>query len=142
MYEVSKSVKRGGEWDSMFLGFDDLFNSMGLNRVTQTNHYPPTDIWTEGSKTYVQLAIAGFEKENVKVSVEDNTLKVSGVIEKATVSKDKKYHASGISKKSFDRVFALNENTEVESADIVNGLLTIVVNSKPVQKNVKNIEVK
>ena len=129
------------QFEDMFLGFDNLFDSMGLNRVNSS--YPPTDIWIESSgKTYVQLAVAGFKKENINVEVQDNSLKISGIAEKINNSKDKKYHSTGISRKSFERVFILADSADVESAEIVDGMLTVVINSVPVTKNVKKIEVK
>ena len=109
---------------SAFVGFDHLFDE--LDRVTRhaNESYPPHNIvkLTDDSKEYlIELAVAGFEKGEVNVEVNDRTLTVSG----EHVVKGREYIHKGISTKKFTRNFRLSEYVEVAGADMKDGILSI-----------------
>ena len=109
---------------SAFVGFDHLFNE--LDRVTRhaQDSYPPHNIvkLTDDSKEYlIELAVAGFSKDEVQVEVNDRTLTVRG----EHVVKGREYIHKGISTKKFTRDFRLSEYGEVAGADMKDGILSI-----------------
>jgi molecular chaperone IbpA len=107
---------------SSFVGFDHLFNE--LEHVTRhaQDHYPPHNIIKTGDTDYlIELAVAGFSKDELNVEVKDRTLTVTG----EHVSKGREYIHRGISTKKFKRTFRLSEHVQVHGADLVDGVLSI-----------------
>jgi molecular chaperone IbpA len=88
----------------------------------------------------VSLAVAGFSKDDIEVSVEDGTLKIVGEIVEVT---DAEVLHKGIAARKFTRSFALGEYMEVSNASIENGMLNIkVVRDIPEEKKPKVIKIK
>ena len=85
------------------------------------------------------MALAGIKKDEIDVSVENDTLKISGKGENEDMSK---YTWHGISKRSFNRLYRLAEGSEVESANLTDGLLKISINIPKKESLIKRIEVK
>jgi molecular chaperone IbpA len=107
---------------SSFVGFDHLFNE--LEHVTRhaQDHYPPHNILKTGDTDYlIELAVAGFNRDELNVEVKDRTLTVTGEHE----SKGREYIHRGISTKKFKRTFRLSEHVNVNGADLVDGVLSI-----------------
>ena len=107
---------------SSFVGFDHLFNELEWTAKHAQDHYPPHNIIKQGDEQYlIELAIAGFTKEEISVEVKDRTLTVKG----EHVSKGREFIHRGISTKKFKRTFRLSEYVEVHGADLVDGVLAI-----------------
>ena len=107
---------------SSFVGFDHLFNE--LEHVTRhaQDHYPPHNILKTGDTDYlIELAVAGFSRDELNVEVKDRTLTVTGEHK----SKGREYIHRGISTKKFKRTFRLSEHVNVNGADLVDGVLSI-----------------
>ena len=107
---------------SSFVGFDHLFNE--LDHVTRhaNDHYPPHNILKTGETDYlIELAVAGFGKDELTIEVKDRTLTITG----EHVSKGREYIHRGISTKKFKRTFRLSEHVQVHGADIQDGILAI-----------------
>ena len=106
-------------YDSIFDHFNNMFESSGL----QTN-YPPYDIIKHSDTKYdVQVALAGYGKDEIEVEVKENTLSIKSVKQ----DKDDKIEVlhRGISKRYFERHFTLADDVKVNNAQLKNGLLTI-----------------
>jgi len=107
---------------SSFVGFDHLFNELEFTAKHAQDHYPPHNIIRETDEEYlIELAIAGFTKDEITVEVKDRTLTVTG----EHVSKGRKFIHRGISTKKFKRTFRLSEHVKVNGADIQDGILAI-----------------
>ena len=110
---------------SSFVGFDRIWNELDTaltNSVDQTNVFPRHNIVKQSDESYlIELALAGYEHDDLSVEVEEGLLVISG--EKA--DDDVEYLHKGISTKKFRRTFRLNENVVVKDAEFVNGLLSI-----------------
>ena len=109
---------------SAFVGFDHLFDE--LDRVArQANEtYPPHNIvkLTDDSQEYlIELAVAGFEEDEIDVEVDDRTLTIRGEHK----VKGREYIHKGISTKKFARTFRLSEYVQVAGADLKAGILSI-----------------
>ena len=107
---------------SSFVGFDHLFNELEWTAKHAQDHYPPHNIIKAGDQEYlIELAIAGFTKDEITVEVKDRTLTVTG----EHVSKGREFIHRGISTKKFKRTFRLSEHVNVNGADIQDGILAI-----------------
>lgn len=107
---------------SSFVGFDHMLNE--LDHITQhaNDHYPPHNIIKTGESHYlIELAVAGFTRDEISVSVKDRTLTVEG----DHISRGREFIHRGISTKKFRRVFRLSEHVQVHGADLVDGILAI-----------------
>ena len=126
-----------------FVGFDRIWNELDTaltNSVDNTNVFPRHNIVKQSEESYlIELALAGYSKEDLKVELEDGLLVISG--EKA--DDDVEYLHKGISTKKFRRTFRLNENVEVKDANFVDGLLTIeLAHIVPEEKQPLQIEIR
>jgi molecular chaperone IbpA len=124
--------------DPFFIGWDTNFAKM------QSSHsnYPIYDLVKFDNGAYgISLAIAGFTRDDIKVSVENNTLKIEGTVHGERW--DGEYVHEGIAKRSFERTFSLGEYMEVSSAEMQDGLLHILVEKNvPEEKKPKTIKIK
>jgi len=107
---------------SSFVGFDHLFKELEFTAQHANDHYPPHNIIKTGDQDYlIELAIAGFSKDEISVEVKDRTLTVTGEHK----SKGREFIHRGISTKKFKRTFRLSEHVNVNGADIQDGILAI-----------------
>lgn len=105
-----------------FIGFDHLLNELDHVAKHANDHYPPHNIIKTGETDYlIELAVAGFSREELTVEVKDRTLTVSG----EHVSRGREFIHRGISTKKFKRTFRLSEHVHVNGADLKDGILSI-----------------
>ena len=118
------------DWETYapyMIGFDNEINR--INRLAAFasggTNYPPYNIITgSDNRTILEVALAGFSKEDIEVATEENILTISCYPkEKEAV----KYTHKGIAARSFSKSWQLGEDTEVESVDYKDGMLTISV---------------
>ena len=106
------------------VGYDKLFDNLSRyvdNNVSSTG-FPPYNIRKEGDYHYViEMALAGFSKEDIEVEVADGTLSVRS--DKKDDVADNLYR--GISFRKFNRKFTLSDDIVVNDAALDNGMLTI-----------------
>ena len=107
-------------------------NSIGINddyldrffNVTHTSNYPPFNlIQINNVESRLEVALAGFKKDDVKVYTEYGKLHVEGKQEDKET--DGEFVHKGLALRSFDRQWTLADDTEVRSVSFDNGLLTI-----------------
>ena len=124
------------------VGYDKIFDNLSRyvdNSVTSTG-FPPYNIRKEGEYNYViEMALAGFSKEDIEVEVADGTLSVRS--DKKDDAADNLYR--GISFRKFNRKFTLSDDIVVNDASLDNGMLTINLERVvPEEKKPRLIEVK
>ena len=108
------------------IGFDTMFDQMERRFANQvSNNYPPFNIlkWNE-DQYEIQIAITGFEKEEIRVEVERNQLSVFGESKEMSLG-DAMYLHRGLATRDFEKTFTLAEHMEVKLAEIRNGMLRI-----------------
>ena len=124
------------------VGFDRMFNNLNryVDNNMQSTGYPPYNIRKEGDYSYViEMALAGFGKEDIEVEVAESTLSVRS--DKKNDDDDTVYR--GISYRRFDRKFTLADDIVVSGASLDNGMLTINLERiVPEEKKPRLIEVK
>ena len=113
----------------------DMFNRMlGMNNLVavlnnisyEDNKYPPHNVYKDGDNYVVEVALAGWEEEDISVIVENLELTIKG--EKQDSDTPPKHMAyKGISTKNFSKKFVLAPHYVVTDATFKNGLLTIEV---------------
>ena len=107
------------------VGFDRIFDNLSRyvdNNATSTG-FPPYNIRKEGDYNYViEMALAGFGKEDIEVEVADGTLSVRSVKEK---SEDDSTVYRGISSRRFERKFTMADDIVVNDAKLENGMLLV-----------------
>ena len=127
--------------DPFFIGFNR--NLTNLNNIYKTNNhsYPPYDLIRLDEDTYrLSLAVAGFTKDNIDLSVDNGTLIIKGEI---TDTIDAEVVHKGIAGRKFVRSFALGEYMEVTGAELKDGMLHINVDRiVPEEKKPKTIKIK
>ena len=128
--------------DPFFIGFNGMVDR--LNSVhTMASHqsYPPYNIVKVEDDTFrVDLALAGFDKKDVDVTVDNGTLVIKGEV---ATDDDSEAVYKGIAARKFTRTFALGEYMEVTAAELKNGLLSVTVEKiVPEDKKPKTIKIK
>ena len=109
-------------FDSVFDHFESLFNE---SPSLHTN-YPPYDILKTDEHSYViELAVAGFSKEDISVTVENGVLTVESDREGNTASSGQEIIHRGISKRYFKKSFSISDDVEIRGAELKDGLLRI-----------------
>jgi len=108
------------------IGFDTMFDQMERRYGNSVNNnYPPHNILRLGDNDYaIQLAVTGFAKSEINVTVEDNVLIVKGE-SMTTDYEPEQYLHRGLATRDFSKEFPLAEHIEVSGAEIANGMLTI-----------------
>ncbi len=109
------------------VGFDRLLNAFtDLEKTTAENKatsYPPYNILKLGEHDYaIELAVAGFKRDEIEITVEDQKLTVVG---KADQQRAAEYLHRGIATRDFTHHFTLAETVVVRNADMQDGLLVI-----------------
>ena len=127
--------------DPFFIGFNRELGRLNTAHKTNSQTYPPYDLLKLDEDTYrISLAVAGFSREDINISVDNGTLIIKGelveVIDAEVVHK-------GIAGRKFVRSFALGEYMEVTGAEMKDGMLHINVDRIiPEDKKPKTIEIK
>jgi molecular chaperone IbpA len=133
------------DFDKVFVGFDDQFNRMAKMHDDLTKsipNYPPYNIKKTGDNTYViELAIAGFAKQDIEIELADSKMIVKGNVQNN--DQEDTFLFKGIANRAFTRTFALDDHIEVQDAAMMNGMLKVFLERIiPEHKKPKKIEVK
>ena len=110
---------------NLTVGFDDIFDQLSSmsKYVNDIPNYPPYNIKKVGKDKYqLDMALAGFSKDDVKVETNDNTLTISA---SSSDKEDDSYVHKGIAKRAFKRQWTLVEHLEVQDAKLKDGVLTV-----------------
>jgi len=110
---------------SHFIGFDHIWNDISrLSEMSDNKLYPPHNVVKKDETHFsVELALAGYSKDDLSVEVKDGILVVTGG--KTEGEQEREYLHRGISAKKFTRTFRLSEHVVVDGADFKDGLLVI-----------------
>ena len=128
--------------DPFFIGIDrELSRFRSTSELAAKQSYPPYDLVRVDDDNYIlKLAVAGFAKQEIDISVSNGTLSISGEVESDDESE---YLHKGIAMRKFTRTFALGEYMEVVDAEINNGLLYVTVRREvPEEKKPRQITIK
>lgn len=124
------------------VGFDRILDLLDDSlRYQPENNYPPYNIMRTGENSYrITLAAAGFKPDQISVTVQQNTLIVTG---RESENPDRDYLHRGIAARPFERRFGLADFVEVKDARFEDGLLQIELGLElPEAMKPKRIEVR
>ena len=111
------------------VGFDRVFDQLervrgDLEGRTALTKYPPYNIVKLSDDEFsIEMAIAGFSKEDLDVEIKENILSVKG--SKTEEDGKRSFVHKGIGGRSFERHFTLADHVEVVDGDLVDGILVI-----------------
>lgn len=110
--------------------------------VTDAIKYPPHNVVqkTEGS-VFVEIAVAGFKKEEIKVTVDNGHLVVTGSRQNIEDENKFRYIHKGIAARPFELKTKILEGSKVKSAKIVDGILSIEVAYEVQEKKTETIDI-
>ena len=118
--ELMKVIRQNG------IGMDDYLDRF-FNESPQTSNYPPYNlIQLNNHESKLEIALAGFKKDELKVYTEFGKLYVKG--KKETAETDGEFVHKGLAQRSFERVWTVSDDTKVGSVKFEDGLLTVQLN--------------
>ena len=132
------------DFDKVFVGFDDQVQKMVKIHDDLTKNvpnYPPYNIKKTEDNTYViEVAVAGFAKQDIAIELADNKMIIKGNVKN---DEPENFLFKGIANRAFTRAFALEDQIEVKDAEMFNGMLKIFLERIiPEHKKPKKIEVR
>jgi len=128
----------------LLLGFDEI--ERVLERVAKSGNdgYPPYNIERipsqAGDRLRITLAVAGFTRDQLSVTVEDNQLVIRGQ-QSTEEDRDREFLHRGIAARQFQRSFVLAEGIEIIGATLADGLLAIDLARPEPERTVRTIEI-
>ena len=122
------------------IGFDSFFDTLDSITGTDVKGYPHYNIKKlDDNKWSIELALAGFSKDDIEIEVKDNVMIINGELKE----ENNEYVYKGISSRKFSKSFTLAEFTECESATMENGILSIILEKNiPEEKKPQKVKIK
>ena len=148
---TNKALSIFNQLRPLSVGFDDMFDHFESMFDVPTVNYPPYNLVKTGTHKFdIEIALAGFNKKDIDVSVENGLLtiesKVKSVVNDsvgADAKKDEEMIHKGISKRYFKRSFTIADDVEVKGAELKDGLLKVSMEKIiPDAKKLKTISIK
>ena len=115
--ELMKVIRQNG------IGMDDYLDRF-FNSPMQTSNYPPYNlVQLNNHESRLEIALAGFKKDEVKVYTEFGKRYVEGKKEESEIVGE--FVHKGLAQRSFERVWQITDDTEIRSVGFEDGLLTV-----------------
>lgn len=116
-HDLSQMLQR---LNSLTVGFSPLFSDLQEIGIS----YPPHNIYeTSPTETIIELAVAGFKKDEIQISVKNRMVLITG--SKPDQGTNESYQYKGLAYRAFTKKIQLAEFYEIESAKLEDGILTI-----------------
>ena len=117
------NLARWETYSPVQFGLEDMFRRLDAFQDSSTSNYPPYNIVRIDDVTQqLEIALAGFSREEIEVAVEKDVLSVS-TNQKETDNRE--YSHKGLARRTFARNWQLSDDTVVENVTYVDGLLSI-----------------
>lgn len=129
----------------LLLGFEEIERILDQVAKKSGDGYPPYNIeripaeTEKGEIIRITLAVAGFTKDQIEITIEDSQLFIRG---KQTEDGSAQFLHRGIAARQFQRTFVLAEGIEVLGADLENGLLSINLARPEPERLLRRIEIR
>ena len=108
------------------IGLDDYFDRFFNSDFPQSNYPPYNLIQLNNHESTLEIALAGFKKDELRVFTEFGKLHVEGSKEESKV--DGSFIHQGLAQRSFQRVWTITDDTKIGSVKFEDGLLTVQLN--------------
>lgn len=108
------------------IGFDDLADRLhNIQTINSNSNYPPYNIVKRSSENWsIELAVAGFTRDELNIELADGVLTVSAKSEQ-DANEEWEYIHRGLAKRAFTRKWTLADDVVVHNASLENGVLSI-----------------
>lgn len=141
---LASLLSDGEKW---MVGFDDVFNRLverWEDGFDGFHEYPASNIRKMSDDHYrIEISVAGFRKEDLKIELEDETLVVHGKTREESKEEKEDYLQRGIKARSFQQSFQLTEHDRVLDATLRNGILEIDIKREaPVPKRRMAVQIR
>lgn len=126
------------------IGFENLNRLVDLaTRDAAAEAFPPYNIEKVAQDAYrISMAVAGFSREELDLTVQENTLIITGRAAPEGDGEKREYLHRGIAKRAFERRFQLADTIKVTGASYENGLLNVeLVREVPEHKKPRKVEI-
>ncbi len=124
----------------LMLGFDSLERMIDRAAKASQDNYPPYDIeQIDDKKTCITLAVAGFDDEDLDITLQNRQLVIKGKLKAGEENKNRKFLYRGIATRQFQRVFMLAEGMEIKEASLSKGLLKIMLERNEPEVRIERI---
>ena len=126
---------------NMTVGFDNIFDQLSTLSDFDIPNYPPYNIKKIDKENYqLEMALAGFSKDEIDVEVKENTLTISA---RTSDKEEDSFVHQGIARRAFKRRWTLAEHLEVDDAKLKDGILIVKMKlNLPEEKKPKTITIK
>jgi molecular chaperone IbpA len=105
------------------IGFDRIFSD--VENRTQTNNYPPFNLVKHSESNFeIELAVAGFSKEEITVEIDQDQLIIRG---QKVADDSKEYLHRGLAARDFEKSWTLADHMEVDEVELTNGILSVKI---------------
>lgn len=139
---VSDLGRLSDYFDSFFVGYDSLMNNLyNVGARSTGSNFPPADVIKVDDEHYrIDVAAAGFSKEEIQVEVADGVLTIKG--EKKNKDEEVNYVHKKIAYRDFEKQYTLNTDVIVEDANYNDGILSVNLKHEiPEHKKPRTIEI-
>jgi len=125
-------------FNSLSIGFNEVFKNL---QTPSSTGYPPHNIFQTDDSIILELAVAGFKKEEVNITSHQGEITIQG--EKTKITAEPNYKHQGIASRQFIKRFYIAEYYEISEATLEDGMLTVkFVKNLPDQLLPKRIPIK
>ena len=122
---MNNTLARWERYSPVSFGMEEMFKRLDSLADNGTN-FPPYNIVKESDDTWkIEMALAGWSKEDVEVSTERHQLHIKST--KVQEDKQGEYNFRGIAARSFEKSFNLSDDVEVTDVKLNNGLLNVTL---------------
>ena len=142
---MNKALSIFNQLRPISIGFDDVFDHFEkmFDSDFSAANYPPYNIVKTGPEKYdIEVALAGYSKDDIRVDYSENQLTIKSVKEDKKGEEDGVLH-KGIAKRFFSRTFTIADDVEVKDAELKDGLLKVSLKRiVPEGKEARQISIK
>ena len=119
------NLARWETYSPVSIGFEDMWKRLDAMAASPGTNYPPYNIIKlDDERQQLQLALAGYQKEDIEVAIEKKVLNIS--VSKAFVTEGDYVH-KGIAQRSFSRNWQLADDTVIDEVTFIDGLLRVTL---------------
>jgi molecular chaperone IbpA len=106
------------------IGFDRIFNDFENRAQQSTTNYPPYNVIKHNDDSFeIEVAVAGFDREDITIEVDQDQLRIRG--QRTEQTTEHQYLHRGLAARDFERTFTLAEHIIVGDAELTNGILSV-----------------
>ena len=131
------NLTRWETYSPVSIGFEDMFKRLDALADNPQQNYPPYNlVKLDDERQQLQLALAGFTREDIEVAVERKVLNIS--VSK-TYETEGEYVHKGIAQRSFSRNWQLSDDTVVDEVTYIDGLLRVTLRREVPEENKRKV---